>query len=576
MSSSFSKLTNPSQRNSGNTSQQFSESKQPFRQSNDRFNRESSSTQGALVSCEDIARKTKGAIQWWARQPFSLDEMMDKFNPSWNNPKFIGVNARNIIYYLARYTRYDVLHEIITKDTEYYKKASFEKGFKPLNGAVWNEKGSCSSIINTLHVLLTKYNFKIFSTANDIKDEFKNETVFGALFAEDNPLSVQDRQTIYDWLINLPEEFYLPSLQDYMNKVSDDNMNKFQTKMMFVALKCKSAPKLIFRQALSIKTPQIAYNPLFNTLVKAVFAEKQNPNDTEFDEFFSRIDIISCRNEIFSRMLSSITEMIEDDYQNMLRKDDSTDRESHIMYSYRNCFAFLGECFAAGICKREILDYIMSKVLSQDVFTKSWISRAFVHFLIQSKFNLRTSLEIEQDFLSTSINNIYRGASVKTKVEFGTAFMILLNTKKMVNDDVILSFAHKQDRLEKVTFVEVEETVEETVDEEDMPIDPTIVSIIGRIVNVTDCDLPIYEDDLLATFENSSLSNKEKCFSVLNGLYDINFKKGKFLEKLSLFMNKNFKNFKKEFKKIVDENEEIIDDIQIDNPEIRKIIGIFL
>ena len=50
----------------------------------------------------------------------------------------------------------------------------------------------------------------------------------------------------------------------------------------------------------------------------------------------------------------------------------------------------------------------------------------------------------------------------------------------------------------------------------------------------------------------------------------------KFLEKLSLFMNKNIKNFKKEFKKIVDENEDIIDDIQIDNPEIRKIIGIFL
>jgi hypothetical protein len=98
-----------------------------------------------------------------------------------------------------------------------------------------------------LHVLLTRYNIKIFSTANDIKDEFKNETVFGALLAEDNPLSVQDRKTIYDWLINLPEEFYLPSLQDYMNKVSDDNIDKFQTKMLFVALSCKSAPILIFR-----------------------------------------------------------------------------------------------------------------------------------------------------------------------------------------------------------------------------------------------------------------------------------------------------------------------------------------
>ena len=573
MSSSFSKLTNPSQRNSGNTSQ-FSESKQPFRQSNGK-----SSTQGSFVSCEDIAKKTRSASTWWASQSISIEEMMKSYIPSWNNPKFIGVNARNIIYYLARNSRGDVLLEITKSDPEYYKKASFEKGFKPLNGAVWNKKGSCSSIINTLHVLLTKYNIKIFSTANDIKDEFKNETVFGALFAEDNPLSVQDRLTIYDWLINLPEEFYLLSLQDYMNKVSDDNMDKFQTKMLFVALNCKSAPILIFRQALSIKTPQIAYNPLFNTLVRAVFAEKQNPNDTEFDEFFSGIDIVSRRNEIFSRMLSSITEMIEDDYQNMLRKDDSTDRETHIMYSYRNCFAFLGECFAAEICKGEILDYIMSKVMSQDVFTKSWISRAFVHFLIQSKFNLRTSFEIEQEFLSISINSIYRVASVKTKVEFGTAFMILLNTKKMVTDDVILSFAQKQERLEKVTVVEAVEVVEETfeeTDEEDIPIDETIVSVIRRIESVSESDLSNYEDDILTTFEKSSSSNREKCFSVLNGLYDINLKKGKFLKKLASFINKNIKTFKKDFKKLVDENEEIINDIQIDNPDVRKIIHIFL
>jgi hypothetical protein len=573
MKSSFSKPTNPSQRNSGNTSLQSSESRQPFRQSNGQ-----SSAQGSFASCEDIAKKTKSAITWWASQSLPVEEMMKTYNPSWNNPKFIGVNARNIIYYLSRNSRGDVLLEIAKNDPEYYKKASFEKGFKPLNGAVWNKKGSCSSIINTLHVLLTRYNIKIFSTANDIKDEFKNETVFGALLAEDNPLSVQDRKTIYDWLINLPEEFYLPSLQDYMNKVSDDNIDKFQTKMLFVALNCKSAPILIFRQALSIKTPQIAYNPLFHTLVRAVFAENQNPNDTEFDEFFSGIDIGSRRNEIVSRMLSSITEMIEDDYQNMLRKDDSTNRETHIMYSYRNCFAFLGECFAAGICKREILDFIMSKVMSEDIFTKSWISRAFVHFLIQSKFNLRTSFEIEQEFLSISINSIYRVASVKTKVEFGTAFMILLNTKKMVTDDVILSFARKQDRLEKVTVevVEVVEVDEEIVDEDDIPIDQTIVSLIRRVENVSESDLSNYEDDLSATFEKSSSSNREKCFSVLNGLYDINFKKGKFLEKLASFIDKNIKTFKMDFKKLVDENEEIINDIQIDNPDVRKIIQIFL
>jgi hypothetical protein len=213
-------------------------------------------------------------------------------------------------------------------------------------------------------------------------------------------------------------------------------------------------------------------------------------------------------------------------------------------------------------------------VTSQDVFTKSWISRAFVHFLIQSKFNLRTSLENEQEFLSISINCIYKDASVKTKVEFGTAFMILLNTKKIVNDDVILSFAHKQFEKVKVEDAVVEEAIDE---EDDIVIDQSIVSIIRRIEKILlECDLQIYEDDLSVTFEKSSLTNREKSFSILNGLYDINIKKGKFLDKLASFINKNIKNFKKEFKKLVDENEEIINDIQIDNPEIKTILQIFL
>ena len=551
----------------GSISNQFGE----IRQSNGKFTQKTKFSQGISLSSEEIAKKTESAIKWFASQSFPLVEMMEKFNPSWNNPKFIGVNARNLIYNLAKHSRSDVLSEMIKNDPEYYKKASFEKGFTPLNGAVWNKNSSCSAIINTLHILLTKYNFKIFKTANDIRDVFKNETVFGALLSEKNPLSVQDRKIIYDWLINLPEEFYLPSLQDYMNKVSDDNMYKFQTKMMFITLKCSSAPTRIFRQALSIKTPQIAYNSLFSTLVKSVFAEKQNPNDTEFDEFFSEIDIVTRRNEIVLRMISSITECIEDDYQNILKKDETIDRNAHIMYSYRNCFAFLGECYAVGICKREILEYILSKVISDDAFIKSWISRAFVHFLIQSKFNLRTSFENEQEFLSISINCIYKDASVKTKVEFGTAFMILLNTKKIVNDNVILSFAYKQ--VEEIEEVEEIEKVEE--EDNEIIIDQSIVSIIRRIEKVLECDLQIYEDDLSVTLEKSNLTNREKCFSILNGLYDINIKKCKFLNKLASFINNNIKNFKKEFKKLVDENEEIIDDIYIDNPEIKNILQIF-
>jgi hypothetical protein len=531
-------------------------------------------SQTASLSKEELAKKVENSIKWWSRQKLSLSETMEKFNPTWNNPTFIGENARHIIYNLAKNSRWDVLAEIIRNDPEYYKKASFEKGFTPLNGAVWNNRVSCSDIISTLNILLTKYNFKIFKTASDVIH--KNETVFGALLSTENPLPIQDKKTIFDWLINLPEEFYLPNLQDYMNKVSEENLLKFQSKMMFITFKFKSAPGLIFKQALSYKTPQIAFNLLFNTLVKSVFSEKQNPNDTEFDEFFSGIDIISHRNEIVLRMISSIPQWIEDDYQNMLRKDDTIDRESHIMYSYRNCFAFLGECYAAGICKNEILKYILSNVTAKDDFTKSWISRAFVHFLIQSKFNLKTSLENEQEFLSISINKIYKDASVKTKVEFGTAFMILLNSKKIINDDVILSFAQQKAKAVSIEEVPQVEDEDEDDDENEFVVDESIVSIIRRIEKVSECDLQIYEDDLSVTFEKSSLSNREKCFSVLNGLYDINIKKGIFLNQLASFVNKNIPNFKKEFKRLVNENEEIINDIQLDNPEIKNILGIFL
>ena len=174
-----------------------------------------------LIRKNDPMRK---AINWWASQNFTCQEMLDRWYPKWNEPRFFSINHRNIIYYLSRYSRYDMLELLITRDPKLNIKISYDGDLLPLNAAVWTNKKEYIEIIKTINVLLTKYKLQIFATANDT--DFSNETIFEALFSPQNPILFDVREHIWRWLIGLPEVFF--PFQEFLNKITEKNFEKLQ------------------------------------------------------------------------------------------------------------------------------------------------------------------------------------------------------------------------------------------------------------------------------------------------------------------------------------------------------------
>ena len=72
------------------------------------------------------------------------------------------------------------------------------------------------------------------------------------------------------------------------------------------------------------------------------------------------------------------------------------------------------------------------------------------------------------------------------------------------------------------------------------------------------------------------MTDKEKCISILTGLYDINLKTCNLIQEFILFLEQNINSFKILFKNIVDEKKDEINDIKIDNPSIIEIIKLFI
>jgi hypothetical protein len=114
----------------------------------------------------------RSGILWWASQNFSCQEMLEKWYPKWNDPRFYSSNYRNIIYYLSKYSRYDMLEILITRDPTLNTKVSYDGDLLPLNAAVWTKKREYVDIIKTIEILLTKYKLQVFATANDTEWAF--------------------------------------------------------------------------------------------------------------------------------------------------------------------------------------------------------------------------------------------------------------------------------------------------------------------------------------------------------------------------------------------------------------------
>jgi hypothetical protein len=398
----------------------------------------------------------RSAILWWASQNFSCQEMLDKWYSKWDDPRFYSTNYRNIIYYLSRYSRFDMLDILITRDPKLNIKISYDGDLLPLNAAVWTKKKEYEEIIKTIYILLTKYKLQIFATANDT--DFSNETIFEALYSPHNPILSDVREQIWRWLISLPEEFF--PFQEFLNKITEKNFEKLQPKLIFMLHRnyfissCEGNLykniKQLFYQLMSIKLPKIEYNNFISIIIRLFFPSEEVPSL----QLYLTVSLIESRNYIIKTIIDNADSLIMQEFDDSFKKDNSIIENDYKMLSYRILLAVLGDCYKIGILKDYIISYLLTKINSNDDFIKSWINRAIVHFLIQSDFNLKTNIKSEKTFISNYIKKCFIGKSTKDKTELCTAFKILLKLKIMPSYDDIITFLDDKENIYNVDKVE--------------------------------------------------------------------------------------------------------------------------
>ena len=522
----------------------------------------------------------RSAILWWASQNFTCKEMLEKWYPKWDDTRYCSINYRNIIYYLSRYSRYDMLEVLITRDPKLNTKISYNGDLLPLSAAVWTNNKDYREIIITIDILLTKYKLQIFATANNT--DYSNETIFEALFADNNPILPDVRIKVWEWLVNLPEEFF--PFQEFLNKITEKTFKKLQPKLIFMLHRHHSNPnedikrqneyierpiKHLFRQFMSIKLPKIEYNNFISIIIKLLFPLECIPS---LELYLPFINLQESINHIIKTIIDNADTLINEEYIDTFKKDNSLIENEYKILSYRILWAVLGNCYKIGIMKEYILKYLLTNINSKNEFVNLWINRATVHFLIQSEFNIRTSNIIEKNFISTCIKKCLIGKSTKDKTEFSSAFKILLQSKTMPSEADIIKFLDDKENI-------YNKSENDTLIEEDNImnyIDMTIVSITSRINKLNKDDFNNYKDDFIEILTKSSKTDREKCIAILTGLYDINLKTCVMINEFVIFLEKNIDSFKILLKDIVKEKKEEIDDIKIDNPSIIEIINLFI
>jgi len=519
------------------------------------------------------------AINWWASQNFTCQEMLDKWYPKWNDPRFFSLNHRNIVYYLSRYSRHDMLDLLITRDPKLNIKISYEGDLLPLNGAVWTNNKDHEEIIRTIYILLTKYKIQIFATANDT--DFSNETIFEALFSPHNPILSDVREKIWRWLISLPEDFF--PFQEFLNKITEKTFEKLQPKLIFMLHRnyfnnhdkedLYKNIKQLFYQLMSIKLPKIEYNNFINIIIRLLFPSEPVPSL----QLYITVSLNESRDFIIKTIIDNADTLITQEFDDSYKKDNSIVEYDYKGLSYRILLAVLGDCYKLEILKDYIITYLTSKINSQNDFIKSWINRGIVHFLIQSGFNIKTSIPNEKKFISNYIKNCLLGKSTKDKTELCTALKILLELKNIPSEYEILILLDDKKNIgnDESTSFNVKSNYEEDIIKlnEDVVI---ITNITNRISRTHKDDLENYKDDFLEILIKSTISDREKCIAILTGLYDINLKSCPLIKELVLFLNQNIDSFKTLFKNIIDERKDEINDIKIDNPSIIEIIKLFI
>ena len=376
-------------------------------------------------------------IKMWSCFNLNTTDMIliySHFKNKWLLPNYIITNKTNIIKDLSKNYRYDILDELIKIDTNYIiDLVELKKGFTPLHCAVWTDNKnfnvSIEIIIKTIDILLTKYKIRIFTTCNfdetDKLKDYKNETILGAIYEQNNVMPIEIKNQIYDYLTQYPKyELFITEFQHYINKLTENLEQKIKNKFLFILMEYKEhSIKLIFSNLFKITLNlKIEISHKIKLLVNLMLSDK-NDFDIELNRYFAvkNIDFSVFKQQIIDYCICNCDLYVK----NELTDNENVDKYYFIVFSI------------FGIMYKYSKKNIYNKIKSYK--NEIWYFKAVLYFIVYSDVDLNNLCNYEKKFVSNLIKNNYTKSSMLNKITFENAFSLKLNIKN-VNEKKINEF----------------------------------------------------------------------------------------------------------------------------------------
>ncbi len=464
-----------SQGNWRNASGKSSSADSPNWRTNSKANSETSSfyseTTG-ITSVSNTSKKTgssqkkfppiQSQIKDWASSEGSDEDKIIEYNLNksiFDNPKFQRTNFINFTGYLSKYRRLNLLEwylnnkipslitSMIEEEEKKNKEESIEKNlsmsyisdkkanfvreslksYSPINLAIWPTKDTIytpqviteiKSIIN----LLASNNFGYISRKQRKDGSEYEESVIDALYDEDNPIPLQFKNEIFDYLMfEFDNEFFW--IHPYNTKVNKickkltDVDKKVVDLIYMVGMRCtETIVKRQFCDLVGSKSAITIDENAQNNLHLNIFELWLGPppfSQSVYSRFYEdkRTNLESKPLEIANYIVTNGKQIVDKlisklEYNPDLSESDiitirSKDKSSH----FKNFFFLLGMLYSRGFYKQRIIDLIDSVLDESD--GPSLVMTSIIHFLLGGRIDLNGMDFALREFFAKFFGKIY-------------------------------------------------------------------------------------------------------------------------------------------------------------------------
>lgn len=413
-------------------------------------------------------------IKDWASSDGSDEDKISEYSLKstiFDNPKFQRTNFINFAGYLSKYRRLNLLEwylnnkipsliasmieeeekknkeESIPKNTNISyisdKNANFVrdslKAYSPINQAIWPTKDTVYtpqviSDIKSIISLLASHNFSYISKKQRKDGSEYEESVIDALYDEDNPIPIEFKNEIFDFLMYEfdNDDFWIHPFKVKVNKICKkltDIDKKTIDLIYMIGMRCtKTAVEDNFRGLVSSEKAVEIKGDSLNNLRMNIFELWLSPppiSQSIYSRFYSdpRTKLETKPLNIADYIVSDGKRVVDErvsklEYDPKLTESDlvtfkSKEKTSH----YKNYFLLLGMLYSRGFYKSKIIELIDSILDEKD--GPFLVMTSIIHFLLGGRIDLNTMDLQARNFFAKFIKTIYNFETKKGINDFG-------------------------------------------------------------------------------------------------------------------------------------------------------------